>query len=205
VPDPLEPDEPTDFLGDDALDEFDEFDEFDDDESGEYVDGDFDLDDETTMAAMRSRIWFRIKKRRDGSFTIALPDNERDLLESLPGQLRELLQSDDPSLRRLFPAAYHQDQEKEDEYQRLMREELMAVKISRAELLEQTARATTLTEGDLMGWMGAVNDVRLVLGTQLDVSEDSENVDDDDPRAPVFEIYHYLGFLLENIIKALSD
>ena len=182
----------------------DEFDEYDD-SYDEFDEGEFaGLSDDERLAVMKSRIWFRIKRAKDGTFAVDLPDNERDLIARLPSQLKELLQTDDASLRRLFPAAYNQDEEKDAEYQRLMREELLAVRISRAELLEETARATSLTESQLMGWMGAVNDVRLVLGTQLDVSEDSDDIDDEDPRAPLFDIYHYLGFLLENIIKALS-
>jgi hypothetical protein len=147
----------------------------------------------------------RIRRNRRGSFTINLPDEERELLNGLPGQLRELLGSgDQPSLRRLFPAAYHLDAEKDAEYHDLMRSDLLASKLSRAELLESTAQATELTEEQLLGWMGAVNDLRLVLGTQLDVSEDDDELDDDDPRAGHFGLYHYLGYLLENIIRALS-
>ena len=84
-----------------------------------------------------------------------------------------------------------------------MRSELLATKISRAELLESTAHAGELTEDQLLGWMGAVNDLRLVLGTQLDVGEDDDDIDDDDPRASHFGLYRYLGYLLENIIRAL--
>jgi hypothetical protein len=147
----------------------------------------------------------RIRRNRRGSFTIDLPDEERELLSGLPGQLRELLGAgDQPSLRRLFPAAYHLDAEKDAEYHDLMRSDLLASKLSRAELLESTAQATELTEEQLLGWMGAVNDLRLVLGTQLDVSEDDDELDDDDPRAGHFGLYHYLGYLLENIIRALS-
>jgi hypothetical protein len=147
----------------------------------------------------------RIRRNRRGSFTIDLPDEERELLSGLPGQLRELLGAgDQPSLRRLFPAAYHLDAEKDAEYHDLMRSDLLASKLSRAELLESTAQATELTEEQLLGWMGAVNDLRLVLGTQLDVSEDDDELDDDDPRSGHFGLYHYLGYLLENIIRALS-
>ena len=146
----------------------------------------------------------RIRRNRAGTFTLNLPDEERQLLSGLPAQLRELLGAgDQPSLRRLFPAAYHQDAEKDAEFHELMRSELLATKISRAELLESTAHAGELTEDQLLGWMGAVNDLRLVLGTQLDVGEDDDDIDDDDPRASHFGLYRYLGYLLENIIRAL--
>jgi hypothetical protein len=53
--------------------------------------------------------------------------------------------------------------------------------------------------------MGAVNDLRLVLGTRLDVSEEMDEMDPDDPDAPLFEVYGYLAWLLENIVAALAD
>ena len=50
--------------------------------------------------------------------------------------------------------------------------------------------------------MGAVNDIRLVIGTKLDVSEDpSFDIDEDDPDAQAHAIYTYLGWLLEQIVE----
>jgi hypothetical protein len=54
--------------------------------------------------------------------------------------------------------------------------------------------------------MTAVNQLRLVLGTRLDVREDADPVvDPDDPAAPLAEIYAYLGVLLESLIAALEE
>lgn len=176
-----------------------------DDEYADSVDdGDldptFDSEDDEDVFLKR-----RIRRDRNGTFAINLPDEERELLTELPAQLRELLaEGDASSLRRLFPAAYHLDAEKDAEYHRLVREELVANRVARAEVLESTAHATVLTEEQLLSWMGAINDLRLVLGTQLDVSEDDEPVDADDPRAGHYGLYHYLGFLLENVLRALN-
>ena len=71
--------------------------------------------------------------------------------------------------------------------------------------VEETLDADVVTEEQLLAWMGAVNDLRLVLGTRLDVSEDMEEMDPDDPDAPLFEVYDYLAWLLENIVAALAD
>src|SRR5205823_1081916 len=48
----------------------------------------------------------RVVRTRKGDFELRLPAGERDILRSLPGQLRELLTTDDPALERLFPPAY---------------------------------------------------------------------------------------------------
>ena len=46
------------------------------------------------------------RDRKRGGYTLNLPPEERELLRTLPGQFREVLQTGDPSLRRLFPPAY---------------------------------------------------------------------------------------------------
>ena len=140
----------------------------------------------------------------DGTYKVRLADWERELLEDLPRQLTELLATDDPSLRRLFPAAYHADAERDAEYQRFMREEILASRLAAAQTLERSAKAEVLTENDLLAWMGSMNAIRLVLGTQLDVTEEMITLDPEDPRAPVFGVYGWLGMLVERGIEALQ-
>jgi hypothetical protein len=149
----------------------------------------------------------KIKRSRDGSYAVSLETWERDLLRTLPAQLRDLLETDDPALERLYPPAYVDDDERNDEYQRLMRGDLEARRRSSIDVMEATIDATRLEEEQLVAWMGAVNDLRLVLGTRLDVTEDplEEQVDEDDPRAPAFALYGYLGYLQETVVQALSS
>jgi hypothetical protein len=54
--------------------------------------------------------------------------------------------------------------------------------------------------------MGSVNDLRLVLGTKLDVTEEmyERPLTEDTPNASQLAIYHYLGYLEEQIVVALS-
>ena len=68
---------------------------------------------------MAPRLRRRISRTRHGTYALRLPGPERDLLASLVDQLRELLEvtTDDPSVRRLFPTAYHDDPERDREYQ----------------------------------------------------------------------------------------
>ena len=92
-----------------------------------------------------------IKRDRKGGYTVHLPPEERELLRSLPAQFREVLQTDDPSLRRIFPPAYTDDDVANDEFQRLMREELLEGKLAALEIVEQTAGADHLTGEELEG------------------------------------------------------
>ena len=148
----------------------------------------------------------RIQRDRKGGYRLRLPPEERALLASLPAQLREVLHTDDPGLRRLFPPAYADDAEADDEYRRLMREELLQGKLAALRVVEESAYAEHLTAEDLEGWLGALESLRLYLGTQLDVSEATyaEELDPDDPSAPALALYGYLSWLQEQAVEALS-
>ncbi|MDP8992685.1 MAG: DUF2017 domain-containing protein [Actinomycetota bacterium] len=155
---------------------------------------------------MRER---RIRRSRRGELTLRLPAEERELLRGLPAQLRSLLdeEPDDPSLRRLFPPAYTHAPEHEAEYRRLMGDELREKHLAALAVLEETSDAERLSEEQANSWLSAINDVRLVLGTRLDVSEDmlEQDVDPSDPRAPALALYGYLSWLEEQMVEALAS
>jgi hypothetical protein len=87
----------------------------------------------------------------------------------------------------------------------MVHDELLEKRLAAVDIVENTATATTLSEDEMTAWMGAVNDLRLVLGTRLDVSEDQDFPALDDPNAPAFAVYQYLTFLLGEIVHALSQ
>jgi hypothetical protein len=148
----------------------------------------------------------RIARSGPGRYRLRLPGEERELLAGLGAQLRSMLSSstDDPLVRRLFPVAYHDDAERDREYQALVRDELLGRRLAAVEILESTATATELDGDQLGAWMAVINDLRLVLGTKLDVDEDMEAVGADDPEAASFAVYEYLGYLLHEVIDALT-
>lgn len=153
-----------------------------------------------------------IEHLADDRYGVNLDAGEVDLVLRLSGQLRDLIVSadpDDPRLRRLFPTAYHDDPERDAEYQRLMREELVA---SRLAAIEQVHTALTpgrhdLTMADVTSLMHGVNSLRLVVGTLLDVGEDEDptTVAEDDPLLGEHHLYAWLSWLLEWIVRALSS
>ena len=154
-----------------------------------------------------------VRRTRKGDYEIDLGATERELLRSLVPQLRELLSAGaagtagttvDESLTRLFPTAYPDDAELDHEYQSMVRDELLEKRLAALDVVEETIDATRLDEEQLLRWMGSVNDLRLVLGTRLDVSEDLDEIPLDDPDAPLYGVYGYLGWLLEHIVEALS-
>jgi hypothetical protein len=145
-------------------------------------------------------------ERSAGGFRVRLPQEERELLRSLPGQLRALLETDDPCLERLVPPAYGDDLEANAAYDELVRDELLHGRLEALRLLEETVDAERLDEEQLNAWIGALNDFRLVLGTRLGVTEEiyASPVSPRDPRAPELALYGYLTWLQEEAIQALS-
>ena len=147
----------------------------------------------------------RIERDRARGYRLRLPLEERDVLRGLPAQLRELLQTSDPSVERLFPPAYD-DIEADDEYSELVHAELLDGKLAALEVVEQTVDADYLTGEQLEAWLGALESLRLVLGTRLDVSEVTyeQELDPSDPGAPALALYSYLSWLQEQAVEALA-
>ena len=148
-----------------------------------------------------------IRRAQDGSFELRLPPDERDVLRSLPGQLREILggQEPDPGAVRLFPPAHTDDPELEREYRGLVGDDLVRERLAAVDSMEATLDAERLSEEELLGWVSTLNDARLVLGTKLDVTEDLDigSIAPDDPEAPRYALYAYLTWLEEEAVEAL--
>ena len=150
----------------------------------------------------------RIERTAYGSYALRLPEEERELLRFLPAELRSLLKAepDNPGLRRLFPPAYDDEQD-EAAFRELMGNELLDGRRRALNVLAETAKAERLTAEEAQAWLTALNDLRLVLGTRLDVSDESllEDLAEDDPRAPELALYAYLSWLQEQLVEALSS
>jgi hypothetical protein len=149
----------------------------------------------------------RIERRGPGRYTVNLGPNERLLMENLVDQLREQLvaSTDQPALRRLFPPAYANDPERDAGYQVLTRDELLEGRLAAIDVVERTLDDDNeLDQDELTAWMTTLNSLRLALGTRLDVDEELPQLDPDDPLAPEYALYEFLGWLLAQIVDVLS-
>jgi hypothetical protein len=148
-----------------------------------------------------------MERAADGGVELRLTREERALLTGLAGELLVLLDGEpgDPALRRLSPPAYDDEQD-EDAYRELMGGELLAGRREALELIARTAGQERLSPEEADAWLRALNDLRLVLGTRLDVKEDTflEELRPEDPRAPALAVYGYLSWLQEQLVAALS-
>ena len=155
----------------------------------------------------------QVFERTPKGYVVNLDNEEIELIVRLVGELRALLLADDPRTeaitRRLFPPAYHlaDDAEADSEYQRLMRDELVASRLAAMQQVDDTLRAQEpLSEETMFGLLQSLNSLRLVLGTMLDVGEDHhpDDVGDDDPMLGEHHLYQFLSYLLEAAVQAVG-
>src|SRR3954470_10829118 len=150
----------------------------------------------------------RIRRTRSGEFALRLPAEEREVLRGLPAQMRDAMElgDADPAVARLNPSACPDDEEIDKEYRELMGSQLNDGRLQALATLEESVDEARLDEDQAMAWMRAINDVRILLGTRLDVSEDpaDRRVPDDDPRAGAFALYDYLSLLTQELVEALE-
>jgi hypothetical protein len=149
-----------------------------------------------------------LERLPDGGIRLRLSQDERALLAGLTAELRALLEGtpEDPSLRRLFPPAYD-DEADERAYRELTGDSLLDGRREALEVLAQTADRERLTAEEADAWLRALNDLRLVLGTRLDVQEDTfaSEPDLNDPRGQALAVYGYLSWLQEQLVEALAS
>ena len=148
-----------------------------------------------------------VRAQRDGTYRVHLGREERELLDFLAAELLQLVAADDDAVARLFPAAYRDDPDAEEEYRRLTREALVDGRVGALETIRRTATAEQLTQGEADAWLGALNDLRLVLGERLGVTEDlyEDGIDPHDPRAAQLSVYGWLTWLQAELIDALAS
>ena len=153
----------------------------------------------------------RIRRRRpqalerDGTrILILLGPEERSLLADLAEQFHAVVANDaDPDLRRLYPTAYVDDVDYQEDYEGLVHDDLVHTRLNAAEAMRASAHDEALDEEGLAAWMQVLNGLRLLLGTRLDVSED-DGFDAAAPDAPQRALLAWLGLLLEEAVAAAS-
>jgi hypothetical protein len=119
---------------------------------------------------------------------------------------------DDPVLARLLPDAYRDDPDASGEFRRYTEQGLRSGKTAAARTVLATlppgGGRIRLSEPEAQAWLRALNDVRLALGVHLEVTDDFDEqvaeIEPDDPRSPYVDVYQWLAFLQESLVRALS-
>ncbi|GGU90578.1 hypothetical protein GCM10010211_66510 [Streptomyces albospinus] len=132
----------------------------------------------------------------------------------------------DPVLARLFPDAYGgPDLVPDDdvraasaEFRRYTENDLRARKREDALALVRALDALESAKGgavlrlnpdECRQWLGGLNDLRLAIGTRLEVTDEDDGgellrLPDSDPRKPMVLAYLWLGGLQETLVEALT-
>lgn len=114
---------------------------------------------------------------------------------------------DDRVLARLLPDFTTEDADLAAGLRSIHEPELIEAKDAAATLvldtLPETGGRIELTPEQADGWLAALNDVRLALGTALDVSEDMpDEIDADDPRSEHMGVYQWLTFVQDALVQS---
>jgi hypothetical protein len=161
-----------------------------------------------------------VVRTADGRISLRLGAQERMILSGLVGELRATVaapgapardgaaapEAPDPVLARLYPPAFPDDPEAEAAFQDLVHADLEDDRRDRVAVVDETLGARSLDEAQAAAWMGVLNDLRLVIGTRLGVTDETETgpIDEDDPDAERRIVYAYVGWLLEQFVDALA-
>lgn len=178
-------------------------------------------------------------RRRRGGIRLTLDAGEASVLDHLLEQLVELLEPEgsdahdqldplaamvgigtstevpeDPALARLLPDAYGDDAEASAEFRRYTELSLRESKQVQAQLARATLADSdreVLTDEETDAWLRALNDLRLALGTRLEVTEDVEAeraaieaLPEGDPRVVMHDVYDWLGYLQATLLQAMG-
>ena len=169
------------------------------------------------------------KSGLSGKLTLKLNDAEHGVLSQLFEQMSELLTdpdgqsgtdplaqllnmsgstqiSEDPALARLFPDGYSDDEHASADFRRFTEQDLRAQKqtalaTARETLTDWTGKAN-VSDQQAQDWLRALNDLRLVLGTRLEITDEGDR--DFDSDEPGMHLYNYLTYLQGTLIDALT-
>ncbi|RNM13696.1 DUF2017 domain-containing protein [Nocardioides pocheonensis] len=168
---------------------------------------------------LRSLAGQLIELLRNESATEEIASDDLEDLLDFSGPTRE---PEDPVLARLFPTAYPEDEDAAAEFRRYTEADLRNGKAAGAatviDTLEDAGLPAEPQDGlfidveldpaTALTWLRSFTDMRLAIATRLGIEEGDEefwySLPDDDPRAQVHDIYDWVGYLQETLVRAVG-
>jgi hypothetical protein len=151
---------------------------------------------------------------RSGGLVARLEPAEAGILGLLLDQLEQLLTADlddvgdDPVLGRLFPDGHRSDPELAADYRELTESSLRSAKADDLAMVRASLPAEggeVRLDADRAGaWLRTSNDLRLALGTRLDISEETEPPEEvSGEEDQQLAVYYWLTAVQGSLVDAL--
>jgi hypothetical protein len=153
---------------------------------------------------------------RHGDVVARLDPAEAGIVGLLLDQLEQLLAADaddvagDPVMERLLPDGHRSDPELAADYRELTESSLRSGKSDDLAIVRATlpdgGGEVRLDPDQAGAWLRTSNDLRLALGTRLDITEDTEPPDEiADEQDQQLAVYYWLTALQGSLVDALAD
>lgn len=164
----------------------------------------------------------RFEVTLEGVEAFLFPD-EIKVFVDIANDLRAIIETpalgEDPVRERLFPRAYLDPTEESAEisWAAFSHPELMDSRIRTLEIIINSLERfeeskpdhnapdmhfCVLTLDETENWLKGLNDLRLALGTRLNIEQDSDNdVDENDPTNALRQIYNWLSALQQDLLE----
>ena len=151
---------------------------------------------------------------RGGAVVARLEPAEAGIMGLLLDQLEQLLDADaddvrgDPVMTRLLPDGHRDDPEVAADYRELTEASLRSDKADDLALVRATLPAdggeVRLDADQAAAWLRSTNDLRLALGTRLEIGEDTEPPEEiADEGDQQLAVYYWLTALQGSLVDAL--
>lgn len=159
-------------------------------------------------------------RRKKNFYQMIFRTSQFNEIAALPDRIRELLESMDPdsrAIQRLFPSA-SSDEDVNREFQELAAQDIRERKLENLKIFEDTLSSARrekivgmvfvkITAEEFEYWIGFLNDMRLLLGTELGIDNDAWDAQQSFAETGDERIvtYVYLSYLQEQLLDTHMD
>lgn len=131
-----------------------------------------------------------------------------DPLSFLEDINKKAIRPQDEVVFRLLPDAYADDEESNNDFRKFTEQSLRDEKIAAAkfvlEKLPSNDEPREILDSDISTWLRAINDVRLALGTRLEITDGTVLVDqNDEEKNSLLDVYDWLTWLQGTLLEII--
>lgn len=154
--------------------------------------------DESKMAAVRP-----FQPAGADTFVVRLNKIDKATIKRALERVSGAGETDDPSIKPLFPDPYEDDAEKNDGWNALVRGELIESRSNAVADAASTIGAPTVSTAQVNSLMRCLNDARLMMGVELNIT-DEEDRTQAMKKPIVYAQFERLGYLVAMCASALQ-